>query len=126
MSKRRKKKPPPRRPQPESYDQAWQTPSAKRWVQNVVDDMVPKLAGSAFAISMVPDDRTGDVKYWVELGAAICMDKPIIAVVFNDEPIPEKLKLVADEIVRSPHGVDAETTEKLTAAMERIASRVGV
>lgn len=130
MGKKRKpKKPQPRRrPQPESYDAAWQSPSAKRWVQSVVDDMEPKLAGSAFAMSLLPPDkdgdRTGDVKYWVELGASIMMNKPIIAVVFDDQPIPEKLKLVADEIVRCPRGVDPEATEKLTAAMQRVVKRL--
>jgi hypothetical protein len=100
MAKKRKKPQPPR-----GNGDPWQTPTAKRWVQHVLSDMEPKLAGSVISVSLVPNDREGDVKWWVELGASIMYDKPIIAVVFNDRPLPEKLKLVADEIVRLPDGV---------------------
>lgn len=120
MAKRRKPKP-PRRQAPAD---PWQVPSTKRWVRHVIDDMVPKMSGSAFVMSLVPDNREGDVKFWVELGASIMYDKPIIAVVFNDQPIPEKLKLVADEIVRLPEGVNAEASEAMTGAIERVIKRV--
>jgi hypothetical protein len=119
VAKKKKRKPQPQRRYRE-YDDAWQDPSAKRWVRHVLDEMAPKLADSALSISMVPDDREGDVKFWVELGASIMMDKPIVAVIFNDQPVPEKLKLVANEIVRCPEGVTPEASEKLTAAIHRV------
>jgi hypothetical protein len=123
MGKRRKKpKPAPQRRK--EYEDAWQTPTAKRWIEHVLNDMEPKLADSAFSVSLVPDDREGDVKWWVELGASIMYDKPIIAVVFNNRPIPEKLKLVADEIVRCPNGVDELAGEKMQAAMKRVIDRL--
>jgi hypothetical protein len=117
--KRKPKKQPPR-----GNGDPWQTPTAKRWVEHVLSDMEPKLAGSALSVSLVPDDREGDVKWWVELGASIMYDKPIIAVVFNDGPLPEKLKLVADEIVRCPNGVDELAGEKVEAAIARVVERL--
>lgn len=119
---RKKKKPQPQRRQ--EYKDAWQTPTAKRWVEHVLNDMEPKLADSAISLSMVPGDREGDVKFWVELGASIMYDKPIIAVAFDDRVLPEKLKLVADEIVRCPDGVNEEASERIQAALMRVIDRI--
>jgi hypothetical protein len=124
MARKKRKKPQPRRQRQRQYDDAWQEPTAKRWIGHVLDEMVPKLEGSAFTISLVPEDREGDVKFWVELGASIMLDKPIIGVVFNDDPVPEKLKLVSEEIVRCPGGVGPEAAEKIQAAMTRVMARL--
>lgn len=83
----------------------WKTLEGEAWVRAVLDDMLPKLSESAAALSIVPDG-VGDVKLWVELGAAIMLDKPIVAVVFGDRPIPERLIRVADDIVRIPEDAD--------------------
>lgn len=95
-------------------------PMAKRWVRHVLDDMAPKMAESALVAQIVPDDPNGDVKFWVELGASIMMDKPIVAVIFGDREIPAKLALVADEVVRLPEGVDPSGAKELTAAFRRV------
>lgn len=98
----------------------WNEPTAKAWIRHVLDDMVPKLESSALVISLVPDDREGDVKFWVEIGASIMLDKPIIAVLLGDAAVPEKLRLVADEIVHCPRGVDPAASADLLAAIERV------
>jgi hypothetical protein len=89
-------------------------------VRHVIKEMAPKMETSALVISLVPEDREGDVKFWVELGASIMLDKPIIAVLLGDAPVPAKLAKVADEIVRCPNGVDPESSEELAAAIKRI------
>jgi hypothetical protein len=61
--------------------------------------MVPKLEGSAVAISIAPGDGEGDVKFWVELGAMIMMDKPIVVVARPGQVLPQKLLAVADDVV---------------------------
>jgi hypothetical protein len=104
-------------------DDAWQEPNTQRWVRHVLDDMAPKLAGSAATISLVPDSNgpgEGDVKFWVELGAAIMLDKPIIAVTFDGRTVPERLRRVADEVVELTGGVSAESSEELAAAIQRV------
>ena len=101
-------------------DDPWRDPNMKLWVQNVLDDMVPKMEGSACVMSLVPGNREADVKFWVELGASIMMDKPILAIVLDEEPIPPKLEMIADEIVRLPEGANLESSEVLAAAVQRM------
>lgn len=98
----------------------WAEPSAVVWAKDVVDNMLPKLVSSSVMVSLVPTDGKGDVKFWVELGAAIMLDKPILAVVFGDNPVPAKMALVADEVVRLPDGVNAAGSKKLAAAVKRL------
>lgn len=99
-------------------------PGAQEWISHVVNDMVPKLKDSVMSMSLVPGGD-GDVKFWVELGASIMLDKPIIAVVFGDREVPRKLEQIADEIVRCPEGVDPEASQDLAAALERMVERYG-
>jgi len=94
-------------------------PTAKRWIKQVLTDMVPKMKDSAIVCSILPDYE-GDVKFWVELGASIMLDKPIIIVAFEGRAVPEKLRRVADEIVICPDGVNPESTDELVAAFKRV------
>lgn len=92
----------------------WDDPTAERWARHVIDEMVPNMASSSACVSLYPrDGSTSDVKYWVELGAMICMDKPILVVVMGDAVLPPKLALVADEVVRLPDGVSPGASEEL-------------
>lgn len=102
----------------------WDDPLAQRWARDVLDNMAPKLRESAVAISLVPEDRTGDVKFWVELGATIMMDKPVIAVMLGDAPLPPRLAKIADEIVRCPHGIDPSASVEVAEAIKRVVGRL--
>jgi hypothetical protein len=100
----------------------WQHPEAERYARDVLVNMVPKLKSSEIALSLVPGGE-GDVKYWVELGASIMFDKPIIVVVTGDRKLPPKLELIADEIVRMPEDADQwdqVVQDTMTAAIERV------
>ena len=120
MSRGRDRRRKDRKHDPEAYERAWrEDETLTRWAEHVVTDMVPPLKNSAIAISLVPDAE-GDVKFWVELGAMICYDKPIIVVAFDGRQIPPKLRLVADEIVELPEGVTPAASEELAAAVERV------
>lgn len=70
-------------------------------------EAVEKISGSAGFLSLIPESDDIDVKFCVELGAAIMMNKPIIAVVHKGRTAPEKLAKIADEIVYA----DLDTTE---------------
>jgi hypothetical protein len=98
--------------------------SAKVWVRDVLDHMVPLLEASTVAMAVVPDGEhsAGDVKFWVELGAMIMLDKPIIAVAFGDRRVAPKLALVADEVVRLPDGVNPAASATLSEAIVRVVS----
>lgn len=102
-------------------DAEWhRDPLAKQWIEHIMGDMVPKMEGSALVCSILPHDREGDVKFWVELGASIMLDKPIVIVAFDDDEIPERLRRVADEVVVCPEGVSPESTDELAAAFKRV------
>lgn len=107
----------------QSYEDAWRNdPTFGRWVKSVLTDMKPKLEESALVCQLVPDD-VGEVKFWVELGASIMMDKPIVAVAFEGRQIPKKLRMIADEIVILPEGATPEGAVELEEAFERVAKK---
>jgi hypothetical protein len=88
------------------------------YARHVRDELIPRLDQSALSISLVPEG-VGDVKFAVELGLSIMMDKPIIAVVTPGVQVPQKLALVADEIIEG--GLDDPTTlARLNEAIDRI------
>jgi hypothetical protein len=103
-------------------------PEAKEWIADVLENMVPKLEESVMTMSLVPakvgETSEGDVKYWVELGASIMYDKPLILVCERDQELPPKLKRVADEIVRLDFKLDdPRGAKQLGDAIERIKER---
>jgi hypothetical protein len=73
-------------------------PEFNEWAARVKRELVPKLEDSACTISLVPEGET-DVKFAVELGLSIMLDKPIILVVRPGTKVPAKLALVAADIV---------------------------
>lgn len=97
----------------------WEDPSAVAWAKHVLEDMAPKMQDSAVVVQLV--NGVGDVKFWVELGASIMMNKPILAVVLGDSEIPPKLRLIADEIVILPEGVSGPGSEQLAETLVKFA-----
>jgi hypothetical protein len=79
------------------------TPDEREHWDEFVDhfrrDALTKIAGSAAFVSLVPSEADVDVKFAVELGTAVMLDKPIIAVTMPGARVPAKLAAVADEIV---------------------------
>lgn len=68
------------------------------WAKDVQDDLVPKLEQSGVVLQLVPTGPT-DIKFAVELGLSIMMDKPIIALVHEGTVVPAKLLAVADKVI---------------------------
>lgn len=92
-------------------------PSWRDFRKHVLGEMLPMLTESAISVSLCPDGE-GDVKYWVELGASIMLDKPIIVLASPGTSIPERLRRVADEVVLA----DVSTL----AGQKAIAEAIGV
>jgi nucleoside 2-deoxyribosyltransferase len=105
------------------------SPSERRdwdqWVASVRAGTVKQMAGSAFVASLVPDDGEVDIKFAVELGLAIMLGKPIVAIAVAGRPVPGKLREVADEVIEvSDMDTDAgrdELQAKLVPLIERYA-----
>jgi len=90
-------------------------PDWQNYVRRVKRELVPKIDASAYVMSLVPEGEP-DVKFAVELGLSIMMDKPIIAVVTRGVKVPDHLVRVADEIVEG----DLSTEEGRQAMGEAI------
>jgi len=84
-------------------------------VDHVRKSTVKEMAKSAFVASLVPDGET-DVKFAVELGLAIMLDKPILAVIAPGQCITEHLKRVADVVVEA----DLDTEAGMDAVREAV------
>lgn len=101
----------------------WGESGAKKWLRAVLDGMAPKVQGSAATISLVPGHdgkfSEGDAKFWVELGASIMMDKPIIAVAEPGQVIPERLKRVADVVLYVDLSAP-DAGDRVQAAIDRV------
>jgi hypothetical protein len=102
-------------------DDLWNDPDVQSWVADAREHLIPKIEGSDATISLVPDGE-GDIKFAVELGLSIMMNKPIIAVVIDNRNLPDKLVQVADTIVHlhSRELGTASGQKKVHAAIERI------
>lgn len=93
----------------------------------VMEGLVPKVDGAAVCVSVVGegDYANIDPEFCVQLGVMIMLDKPIIAVQMPGAVIPDKLRLVADEIVEADMGTSegqAHFAERLAAFQERFES----
>jgi hypothetical protein len=96
------------------------------YVARVRAELLPKLADSALSLSLVPDDMAkADVKFMLETGAALCMDKPIILVVSPGTKIPAGLARAADEIVELALGDDAADPASVAALSDAITRVAG-
>ena len=93
-------------------------PDTRRWIRDTKRDLIPKLEASGAVVSLVPEGEA-DIKFAVELGLSIMLDKPIIAVVTPGRKVPNKLVLVADHIVEGDPTTEAGRA-KLLAALEAV------
>jgi hypothetical protein len=92
------------------------------WADHVRTEVVPMIDGSAICIAISPPNAADlDIKFCVELGAMICLDKPVILVVpFGRQAnIPKKLRDVADAIITGAPG-DPGFADRLEAALKDI------
>jgi hypothetical protein len=97
----------------------------KAFVDAVLTELVPKVESSTHFIALSPKEGSdGDVKFWVELGLAVMLDKPIVAVVWISEDerykLPRKLRIVANEIVFAPDGMNEQVARAVQEAVIRI------
>lgn len=86
------------------------TPDEREGWEDFVDHFrregLEKITQSAAMISLVPSGGL-DIKFALELGAGIMLNKPIIAVVMPGAEIPPKLETVADAVIAA----DIDTEE---------------
>lgn len=89
------------------------------WADRVRGDLLPKLRDSGATLSIVPADDETDIKFAVELGLSIMLDKPIILMVPPGRRVPARLVRVADSIVEGD-AADPDTQTRLISAMNAV------
>jgi hypothetical protein len=99
------------------YD-PYEDPTFLAYAKRVRRELIPKLEASSITVSLIPEGET-DVKFAVELGLSIMMDKPIIAVVKPGVKMPNKLALVADRIVEGDITTD-DGRKRLAATLKEV------
>ncbi|HEY0249688.1 MAG TPA: hypothetical protein VGC45_15665 [Gryllotalpicola sp.] len=96
-----------------------QDPEAQVWAKHVIDGLAPMIADSVVTVSIAPS-TPDDVKFAVELGLSIMLDKPIILAVPAGRQVPDHLMRVADEILEL--GEDGFTREQ-AALIQHLAQK---
>jgi hypothetical protein len=94
------------------------------YAERVLTELVPKIEDSAVTVSLVPSGPS-DVKFAVELGLSIMLDKPIIAVVDPGAEVPAKLVQVADEIVEADFSAPDDSVQRIRDAVFRVTNKRG-
>ena len=93
----------------------------EEWWQDFVDTVrrhtLTEMVDSAVVLSIAPEEP--DIKYAVELGLAIMLDKPLIIVAMPGREIPEHLFRVADEVVFADLDLE-EGRERVQTALRRM------
>lgn len=98
----------------------WDEPGYEEWEAKIRERVIPMLQDTAVTVSLLPQGEI-DIKFAVELGLSIMMDKPIIALVKPGMHIPDGLANVAKEIVEVDIPGDPDAAERsITEAIGRI------
>jgi hypothetical protein len=94
-------------------------PDFQAWEAHVRTNVVPKIDGSALTVSLVPNGES-DIKFAVELGLSIMLDKPIVLVCEPGQVLPAKLRKLADDVVEvNWQGDPAATQAAIADAISR-------
>ena len=97
-------------------------PEWKRWEAHVRDELVPMIRGSALSVSLVPEGPP-DIKWAVELGLSIMLEKPIVLIVRPGTKVPRKLRQLADGVIEADLN-DPRASAQVADRIERIVKTV--
>lgn len=96
-------------------------PRWQRYAKRALEELLPMVDESTFCIALVPrkPEDYDDIKFCIELGMMIMLNKPILLVVPPGTKLPDKLALIADSIVELDQ-MDPDFQDRLTAEIGRI------
>lgn len=89
-------------------------PRWKRSAARFRKEVLPQIASSARVLVLNADEP--DVKMMLEIGAAICLDKPIVLLVPSGREILPRLARIADKVIT----VDISTEAGQVAAQRAL------
>lgn len=73
----------------------------EEWAKHHRETTIKAMAESAMVFSLYPSGgRDGvDIEYALQVGAMVLFEKPILLFIMPGQSIPEKLRMVADEVI---------------------------
>ena len=81
------------------------------------DELVDKVNGSSHFLLILPDEA--DFKVAMELGVAMLLDKPIIAIAKSGRPMPDTIDNVAQAVIRV-NAFDTDSLALVSTQLERL------
>jgi hypothetical protein len=97
------------------------------WAEHIRSELIPMIGDSTFTMSLVPSGGGyGDIKFAVELGVSIMLDKPIIALVMPGVKVPDHLVRVADRIVEIDFNEPDKTAKAVGAVLKELSEELGL
>lgn len=86
--------------------------------KHAVEELYPKMEDSAMCLSIWSDKP--DPKICMEIGAAVCFNKPIIVCVFRGEKVPSSISRIASAIVEVDMDDMERSKKRLTRAIQNV------
>lgn len=86
------------------------------WFHEQIED---KMRESSIITALVPPKGELDWSICLQIGAAVLLDKPIMALVTPGTEVSKHLMAVADEIIEGPYD-SAGFSERMRAGLERM------
>jgi hypothetical protein len=94
-------------------------PEVKAYLEDFRRNVLPNIKGSAVVMELVCEAEP-DPKMCLEMGAAVLLDKPIVAICIQGRKVPQHLRRIASEVVEvSDLNSDADL-EKINSALRRV------
>lgn len=90
------------------------------YADHALTELVPKMAQTSVVLSLIPRTRA-DIKWATEMGVAVYMDKPIIAIIEPGAKISSKIALVADYILE----LDMNNPSSFGRRLQEILDNIG-
>jgi hypothetical protein len=99
-------------------DDLTKDPEFKAWAAHVHAHVMPLIRDAETTIQLVPKGET-DIKFAVELGLSIMLDKPIITIIAPGMEISDHLRRVSDQVVELDLEAD-DARQKVKDAVESV------
>ena len=90
----------------------------EEWEAHVREELIPKITGSTATLSLVPKGET-DVKFAVELGFTLMLDKPLILIVPPGTKVPKRLRRAADAVIEGEIQ-HPKTAQRIREVLDRV------
>jgi nucleoside 2-deoxyribosyltransferase len=75
-------------------------PDFQEYKKHIIEELIPKIDNTDVFVSIMPSGKDKvDVKFAVELGIAILLDKPIVAIMCPGDDVSNKFKQVVDRFI---------------------------